>query len=407
MDLFFPACDLPPSPIQLGNLLASNDAPIQKESDLTLAHISRLESKLAQLEEPLSLLRRKQSDILSSIAAHKKILSPIRRFPPEILSLIFSFAVEATFYFGDISEVVGPMTHLAPWVFTRVCRRWAEVALATPSLWAMVFLDLDRVGERDVLQMVDLLHHRSRNMPLTVKIFSEQAERRSHQVLDAAVVHAERWENVDLYLKLPLLLRLTDIGGHLSALRTLTMSLDIDLEALDADPDIWNIFAIAPRLTALCASFWDDEHLLPSPFVFPWHQLTRLSTTFTTDSEAFSVLQKLSSIVECRLEYSRTEEIAPWPPIRLPYLRSLLIQMDDTTMESPTISRADQGPTLGSPRSLLDILETPLLQSLATHHTADVPAILRLLHRSQCTDTLQVLRIHCMPLHADSVLAIV
>ncbi|KAJ7633009.1 hypothetical protein FB45DRAFT_914150 [Roridomyces roridus] len=370
---------------------------------LPSSYIDQLESRLAMLEEPLAYLHRQQTHLLRSVETHKAILSPIRRLPPEIIAEIFAFTVEATFHFGDISEVMGPMSQHAPWVFTRVCRRWAEIALAMPSLWSMVFLDLDRFGERGTVEMIKLLHERSRNMQLTLKIFCEQTGRRSHHVLDAALAHVERWRNADLYLKLPLLLRLAAIRDRLSSLTTLTMSLDVDLDEVGSavDPEFWNIFAAAPKLTALCASFWDNDQLRRSPFVFPWHQLTRLSTTFSTDSEALSVLQRLSNIVDCRLEYVKSDGLAPHLPICLPHLRHLLVQIDETMLE-PAPKRPGKQP---SP-SLLDSLETPILENLTTHQTADITAVLALVTRSRCAGSLKELHFHTTPLRADTVLPV-
>ncbi|KAJ7609477.1 hypothetical protein FB45DRAFT_1066870 [Roridomyces roridus] len=416
MPLTFAFPDLPRPPTQLAPLVASNDAPDKTESALTRAHIQQLESQLALLEEPLTLLRRRQADLLASVETHRRILCPIRRCPPEILSHIFSFAVESTFHFNDISEVAAPMSDLAPWVLPRVCRRWADIALATTSLWTLVFLDLDRLGEEGAVRMVDLLHQRSRNMPLTVKIYCEQDEVRSHRVLDSALAHVERWQNVDLYLKLPLFLRLATVRDRFSSLTTLTMSLDVlDLEDLEddldlrVDPDFWNTFAIAPKLTALCASFWNNDNLLPSPFTLPWAQLTRLSTTFTTDTEVLRVLEKLSNIVDCRLEFSsRDFDTAPNSSltITLPHLRSLLLQIETI---SPSSAPPDRSTGSGRPKrlpSLLDNLSTPSLQSLTTYHTADAATILALIARSGCMHTLQKLRLHTPSLHANSVLDI-
>ncbi|KAJ7622355.1 hypothetical protein FB45DRAFT_927578 [Roridomyces roridus] len=330
----------------------------------------------------------------------------IRLLPPELFAEIFAFAVDSTFHFGDISEVRGPISHQAPWVFTRVCRRWAEIALATPSLWAKVFLDLECLGERGALQLTKLLHERSRDMPLTVKIFSEQSSRSSHHILDAvALAHVERWQNVDLYVKLPLFLTLAAVRGRLSSLTTLTMSLDVALEDVGSvvDPEFWNIFAVAPKLTALCASFWADDELRRSPFVFPWHQLTRLSTTFATDVEALSVLQQLSSIVDCRMEYVRSDG-GPHPPIHLPHLRSLLLQIDmEAVLERPPPpKRPGKHPT----PSILDSLETPILECLTTHQTASPAAVLALVARSGCAASLRSLHIHTTPLRPDTVLAL-
>ncbi|KAJ7753915.1 hypothetical protein DFH07DRAFT_1061356 [Mycena maculata] len=343
----------------------------------------------------MSFLSHRPGDPLQSSA----ILYPILLLPPEILAEIFSFVVDATFHFGDISEVSGPASSQAPWLLTRVCHRWTEVALRTPCLWSMVFLDLDRVGERGDVQLTRLRHDRSRNAPLTVKIFCEQDWRESHPVLDAAMAHCERWGEADLYITLPLAFQLAAVRARLSALITLGISLRLDDES-EADPAFWDTFMDSPNLKTLCASFWDDHHLLSSPFAFPWHQLTRLSTTFFSNTEALSVLQALSSAIECRLEYAREAALPEQPiPTCLPYLRSLLLQMEEESRPSGRIHHRRT--------SLLDWLETPSLEHLSTYHTADAEAVLALLARSHCAASLHSFHFHSSSALPDVLLLLV
>ncbi|KAJ7441611.1 hypothetical protein B0H11DRAFT_2095683, partial [Mycena galericulata] len=301
-----------------------------------------------------------------------------------------------TFHFGDISEVSGPKSDQAPWVFTRVCRRWAEVALCSPALWSMVFIDLARIGTHGAVRLTKLLHDRSRNMPLAVKIFYEQGGIESNLVLDTALSHSERWKYARISIQLPLVLELETIHGCLSNLTTLVISLDIDLEGIEIDPSFWDTFAVAPRLTTACASFWEGEYFRPSPFVLPWHQLTRLSTTFTFNTEALSLLQKLPNIVECRLEYEKSKALPKYPStmVNLPHLRSLLLQMQELS-DSPNASI-----------SLLDYLETPVLESLTTIRTADEAAVSALLERSRCAESLTSFYFYSEPLRPDAMLAL-
>ncbi|KAJ7706698.1 hypothetical protein B0H17DRAFT_910311, partial [Mycena rosella] len=109
--------------------------PSGGEWTLASAYIDELEPDIVSLDQALALLSQRRAALAQSLHAHKSIISPLRRLPPEILGEIFSFAVHAAYYFGDISEVSGPISQQAPWVLTRVCRRWAAVALATPALW--------------------------------------------------------------------------------------------------------------------------------------------------------------------------------------------------------------------------------------------------------------------------------
>ncbi|KAJ7746831.1 hypothetical protein DFH07DRAFT_1037420 [Mycena maculata] len=66
--------------------------------------------------------------------------APVNRFaltlPPELTSLIFLFCLPD-------DEFISPEPSSAPLLLCRICRQWRHIALATPGLWASLFLDLD------------------------------------------------------------------------------------------------------------------------------------------------------------------------------------------------------------------------------------------------------------------------
>ncbi|KAJ7151813.1 hypothetical protein C8R43DRAFT_483258 [Mycena crocata] len=382
----------PNSPPSLTRLLASNDEPCTMQSGLASRYIDQLECQISLADEAIVFLLRRRAELMETASAHRAILSPIRRLPPEILGEIFSFAVDASFHFGDISEVSGPASNHAPWLLTRVCRHWAAVALAAPTLWSMVFLDLDGLEERGAVPMTKLCLQRSGTVPLTVKIVYERdddLEFDSNLVFDTVIGASERWRSADLNVRLPLLLQLATIHGHLSALTTLTISLDLTLDDLQVDPRFRDSFAIAPNLRSLCAVFWDDSHLCRAPFSLSWDQLTRLSTTATSNTEVLTLLEKLPAIVECKFQYETTNAISPAPGlIRLPYLRSLTLQLEEEFFS------ATQPPNAYP--SLLAFLETPRLERLTTHNTADVDAVHGLLMRSACAPSMRALQFHSL-----------
>ncbi|KAJ7879186.1 hypothetical protein B0H14DRAFT_2160977, partial [Mycena olivaceomarginata] len=58
---------------------------------------------------------------------HEGALSPLRRMPVEIISLIFKFAAPFPSDFMNVEE--------GPWVLSAVCSLWRTIALSQPSLW--------------------------------------------------------------------------------------------------------------------------------------------------------------------------------------------------------------------------------------------------------------------------------
>ncbi|KAF8962985.1 hypothetical protein BDZ97DRAFT_1662126, partial [Flammula alnicola] len=116
-------------------LLENNEAP----SKATINHINEL------LKEPTQRLRSIQGEIRylatliqglkeeeqatqATINLYNRILSPIRRVPPEIWS---------EFFYHCLPTQRNPImsTSDAPLLLTRVCSTWRSAALSSPRLW--------------------------------------------------------------------------------------------------------------------------------------------------------------------------------------------------------------------------------------------------------------------------------
>ncbi|KAJ6537653.1 hypothetical protein B0H19DRAFT_1270076 [Mycena capillaripes] len=178
--------------------------------------------------------------------------------------------------------------------------------------------------------MTELCLQRSLNVPLTVKIFRERDPGDSNLVLDVVMASSDRWKIADVYMGFPLLQQIGTLHSRLSTLSTLLISLDFAEFEFDVDVTFWKVLEIAPQLTTLIAHSWGLDRLLPVPFSLPWHQLTRLSTTFTSNTEALYMLQDLSDIIECKLAFGRAG-VLPSDlslKIHLPHLRFLALQIE-------------------------------------------------------------------------------
>jgi hypothetical protein len=374
------------------------------EYSLAVSYIDELESQIGLLDETIASLQLRRADLLQSVKVHRAALSPIRRLPPEILGEIFSLVVRATFHSYTVEQT--PLTQHAPWLFTRVCRHWSAVALSNSALWSTILRDHDRTEENPgALPLTKLCLERSGNVPLNVTIFQEMGVSDPHLVVfDTVLASSARWGRVKLHVlsgfswTYALLQQLTNHRGF-SALTTLLMSVEMSLPpGLSFDDGFWNVFAVVPQLRTLQAHCWDQHHLIRPPFSLPWHQLTRVSATFTTNTEALSVFRNLSNIVQCWLIFVENELLPTHhSTIRLPHLRSLALQI--------RIEFGDGGPVeaLEKHTSLLDFLETPCLHSLTTDGTADEEAVLGLITRSDCSASLASFHFRSS-IHHDSLL---
>ncbi|RXW14490.1 hypothetical protein EST38_g11366 [Candolleomyces aberdarensis] len=99
------------------------------------ARLSRLEKDLEEAEAKVARLKKEKEDVLRVIKPLKSLSSLIRRFPREVMELIFKHSVPPT-------AATSPNLSIfhAPLVLLRVCKLWREIALTTPQLWALVEL---------------------------------------------------------------------------------------------------------------------------------------------------------------------------------------------------------------------------------------------------------------------------
>lgn len=95
----------------------------------------------AQAAEDLHLikdLRVERSRLITSVEYQRAILAPIRRVLPEILGEIFFYFLTPWNPLDEIRPWSG--FDYAPWLLTRICRRWRRIAFGTPQLWKVIHM---------------------------------------------------------------------------------------------------------------------------------------------------------------------------------------------------------------------------------------------------------------------------
>ncbi|THU75287.1 hypothetical protein K435DRAFT_619767, partial [Dendrothele bispora CBS 962.96] len=80
------------------------------------------------LETAISVLKYKRARLEGHITTCRSLLSPVRRLPWEILTLVFLFLCGEPRW-GDAS-LIPPAFQLS-----QVCASWRELALNTPTIW--------------------------------------------------------------------------------------------------------------------------------------------------------------------------------------------------------------------------------------------------------------------------------
>ncbi|KAF9012940.1 hypothetical protein BDZ89DRAFT_1223218 [Hymenopellis radicata] len=157
-------------------LLRENHPPLDAElsafrtiAEDTCATLDDLDSKIVQARELLENLLSTRQHAQSRLDDTKFLLHPMRSISNELLADIFRCCIPKTYRVED-PDVVDP--HGAPWLLTRVSRRWRELAINSPQLWTYLLLDFDKhvgyITGRQCVYKVGLFAERSRGLPMTV-----------------------------------------------------------------------------------------------------------------------------------------------------------------------------------------------------------------------------------------------
>ncbi|KAF7345145.1 F-box domain-containing protein [Mycena sanguinolenta] len=150
---------------RFAHLSATNEPPRDAELPLirsivqkTSARLASLDAEICRLKGRLSELEEERTALSVYLAQNRKILSPLRRMPPEILGEIFSWS-QPSDHHPTFS------TKNCHWVLTYICSAWRAVALSKPSLWSIIQVSFSR-GQRYPLEMVKVQIERARELDI-------------------------------------------------------------------------------------------------------------------------------------------------------------------------------------------------------------------------------------------------
>lgn len=117
----------------------------QDEEQTLQENISCLEIELESISLKFSKLAKQRSNIEKALSIRRSRLAPVHRIPSELLADIFIWAV----VFGDSSDELFSNKTLQysnreQVLLLRVCKRWRDVAMNTPKLWARLGINITR-----------------------------------------------------------------------------------------------------------------------------------------------------------------------------------------------------------------------------------------------------------------------
>ncbi|KAJ3538222.1 hypothetical protein NMY22_g5252 [Coprinellus aureogranulatus] len=106
----------------------------QQEMSTLQEKETMLHLQLDSLQKAKEDVERKIKEIRRHIWAHERLLSPARKLPDDIYREIFLWCLPPPSRHRRVDR------RSAPLLLTRVCRRWREIAYATPRLWTHLSL---------------------------------------------------------------------------------------------------------------------------------------------------------------------------------------------------------------------------------------------------------------------------
>ncbi|KAJ7113022.1 hypothetical protein C8R44DRAFT_234856 [Mycena epipterygia] len=247
-----------------------------------------IEAEILHLQRRISILRIEQAPIQQRLDSYTY---PVLTLPNEIVSEIFIHVLPV---YPLCPPMEGP---LSPHALTRICRKWREIALATPALWRAVSICLTMRDEVACERRLHILHSwlNRTSCPIAIEIIasSEPTVRNFiSQVFAAIVPHRARWE----YLKLETisLSDLRAIEGPMPLLRALQVSL------YDSAISPAAVFRQAPRLLAFTEMRGYYNVTYPPDFL-PWSQLTSVTLMHVMPDECAPILTQTVNLVHCQL----------------------------------------------------------------------------------------------------------
>ncbi|KAJ6463588.1 hypothetical protein C8R47DRAFT_1079879 [Mycena vitilis] len=274
---------------------------------LERSRITELETQILELEQTISTLQEKRASAQKRLDSYKY---PVLTLPNEVVSEIFIHFVPS---FPCCSTFEGTAS---PIRLTQICRRWREIAVATPALWRAMSC-------RGNNALIDVWLSRSGCGSLSIEIEKSHPTPDCSQALSTFLTRRARWEHVNFDLDSFHLSLMDD--GPTPLLRHLRLS--IRESALPADVLI-TTFSDAPLLRTVVLNYVVAESI-----ILPWAQLSSLTLEQIFPYEWVPLLQQTPNLRECRLQVGSAHTGRPWAEVKLLSLRSLTLTAVDSQMK--------------------------------------------------------------------------
>ncbi|KAJ6483106.1 hypothetical protein C8R45DRAFT_1000588 [Mycena sanguinolenta] len=287
--------------------------------------LAELETAIWDVGPSLSELIREQTEVQKRLDDYKY---PVLTLPNEIVGEIFV-------HFVPLYPRPPPLIGIhSPILLTKICRKWREIALATPVLWRAIQLITGSANSTSIKrakQRSEVWLRRSGSCSLSIDIDLPSSGNFTAAAFTGIIAHRARWEHLKFDGPTSALLA---INGSMPRLRHLDLSIT-DITGRANDIAAFNTVPLL-RTVVLRRTFVNT---------LPWEQLTGLSLVSVNFTECVAVLRRTPQLLHCDLVVWPDGLDNP-PDIALPRLQSLsFLSMDvNNSLDyfvAPTLRKLD------------------------------------------------------------------
>ncbi|KAF7336514.1 F-box domain-containing protein [Mycena sanguinolenta] len=335
-------------------LASTNEPPRDPELSLirpivekTSAHLASLDAEISRLQNRLRELEEERTALSIQHSQNTKILSPLRRMPPEILGEIFSWTLPAI---DDIFDTNNS---------------WRAVALSKASLWSLITIDFP-IKQRYSSQLIRVQMERAHS--LKIHFFGSQERDSVNQIslLLTLAEHSDRWKELSIQLTSKMVPYLMSFRDNLAALQRVWVQWHT---AESQDPEFNSVDFLQMAISLVDITVYCQYRFLPTRLPMA-HQLIRYDFDAPWPTH-YELLKSLPNLQQVSISLFDEAEARPDPgePLELLHLRRLYV---------------------GDARSL-DYLRAPsleeisLLVAVGTDSTAPATHLERFIIRSSCS----------------------
>ncbi|KAK7033297.1 hypothetical protein R3P38DRAFT_790814 [Favolaschia claudopus] len=176
-------------------------AAIAEESGPSSGVLDEFDADIEGARSVLKGLLTEREQTHDALEAHRALLSPIRRIPPEVLGEIFIHCLARQ----SMEPFVQASGDQFPLLLTQISSNWRNVALATPALWTSLAINITTASCIPNLDLIKTWIARSGSCPLSFYIeetiqkdYYTEGIITSASILELYAPHYHRWRNIRL-----------------------------------------------------------------------------------------------------------------------------------------------------------------------------------------------------------------